>query len=269
MKSLGERMKEYERVSRNFLMRKNPVLIRLDGKAFHSFTKGMTRPFDDILIETMQETSKKLCEEIQCCKLAYTQSDEISLLLVDYETPETETWFNNNVLKMVSLSASMATLYFNTIFKEKVEEKLSELESNSENIATEDIEKFRKTYLKKINNALFDSRVWSIPKEEVTNYFIWRQEDATRNSIQMVGQANFSHNQLHKKNCNMIQEMLFTEKGINWNDLETYKKRGSCIIKVPKVVNDSGLVRMRWEIDKEIPIFKKDREYIDNVVFLK
>lgn len=271
MKSLGERMKEYERVTRNFLMRKNPVLIRLDGKAFHSFTKGMAKPFDDILIETMQETSKMLCEEIQCCKLAYTQSDEISLLLVDYETPETETWFNNNILKMASLSASMATLYFNTIFKEKVEIKLVELETetNSDYISNEEIEKFRKTYLKKINRALFDSRVWSLPKEDVTNYFIWRQEDATRNSIQMVGQANFSHNQLHKKSCNMIQEMLFAEKEINWNDFETYKKRGSCVVKIPKVINDSGLVRMKWEIDREIPIFKKDREYIDNIVYIK
>lgn len=116
----------------------------------------MARPFDDILIETMQETSKRLCEEIQCCKLAYTQSDEISLLLVDYETPETETWVNNNILKMASLSASMATLYFNTIFKEKVEIKLVELETetNSDYISNEEIEKFRKTYLKKINREV-------------------------------------------------------------------------------------------------------------------
>lgn len=265
MKSLGERMKEYESVSRNFLMRKNPVILRLDGKAFHTFTKGMKRPFDDILMETMQETAKQLCEEIQCCKLAYTQSDEISLLLIDYETPETETWFNNNVQKMTSLSASMATLYFNTIFQEKVNEKIN----STSPYYTLGIEDLKNRYAKKFNKALFDSRAISVPKEDVINYFIWRQEDATRNSIQMVGQANFSQDMLHKKNCNMIQEMLFSEKNINWNDIEIPKKRGTCVIKVPKIINEEGLERLKWTIDKEIPIFKKDREYIDKIVYLR
>ena len=111
--------------------------------------------------------------------------------------------------------------------------------------------------------AMFDARVFNIPKEEVTNLIYWRQLDATRNSIQMVGQANFSHKELQNKSCNMIQDMLLTQKDINWNDFPTYKKRGSCCIKV------DNLKRSSWIIDKEIPIFKgEDREYIDRLVYV-
>ena len=125
--SLGDRMKGYEYISRNYLTKKLPVIIRLDNKAFHSFTKGIKRPFDIILIETMQETAKKLCENIQGCKVAYTQSDEITLLLTDYEKIDTQGWFEYNIQKMCSISSSMATLYFNTIYKEKVKEYIDNI----------------------------------------------------------------------------------------------------------------------------------------------
>lgn len=213
--NLGTRMKSYEYVTRNFLTKRVPVIIRLDGKAFHTFTKGMKKPFDEVLIRTMQDTAKYLCENIQGCKIAYTQSDEITLLLTDYETIDTESWFNYNIQKMVSVSSSMATLSFNKFFR-----------FNVETMINKDIE--INYYLKlknKIDNALFDSRVFNIPKEEVCNCFIWRQQDATRNSIQMVGQYYFSHKELNKKNCNEIQEMLFSQKGINWNDYSVYLKK--------------------------------------------
>lgn len=118
--SLGDRMKGYENISRIYLTKRSPVIIRIDGKAFHSFTKGFLRPFDNILMETMAETAKFLAQNISGCKLAYTQSDEISLLLTDYETNETQPWFENNLQKLVSVSASMATLHFNRIFANKV-----------------------------------------------------------------------------------------------------------------------------------------------------
>ena len=254
---LGNRTKGYENINRNYLMKRNPIIIRLDGKAFHTFTQGFKRPFDKILIETMQETAKYLCENIQGCKIAYTQSDEITLLLTDYEKIDTQGWYEYNIQKIVSISASMSTLAFNNIFNKIVFESSLSLEEH-------------KVYLSKLSKgALFDSRVFSIPKEEVCNCFIWRQQDATRNSIQMVGQANFSHKELHKKSCDDIQEMLF-QKGINWNDLDTYLKRGSCIIK-EKYVKDTGsgeIYRTRWIVDKDIPIFTKDRDYIDKYVFV-
>lgn len=266
---LGNRMKNYENVSRIYLMRRNPVIIRLDGKSFHTFTRGMDKPFDDILIETMQETAKYLCENIQGCKIAYIQSDEISLLLTDYENIETCAWFDNNIQKMVSISASMVTLAFNRIFRDWVELKIR-LPVSIDFMSDERQKRFRKKhtiYNSKVDKAMFDSRVFSLPKEEVVNYFIWRQQDATRNSIQMVGRANFSHKQLNKKSCDDIQEMLFQEKNINWNDIPIYKKRGSCIVKEQyKLDNEQETIRNRWVVDNNIPVFTQDRNYIEKLL---
>ena len=111
--SLGDRMKKYEYITRTHLIPRMPVIIRLDGKAFHQFCNGLKRPFDDILIKTMQDTTKYLCENVQGCVLGYTQSDEITLVLVDYKTLDTTSWFDNNIQKIVSVSASMATMAFN------------------------------------------------------------------------------------------------------------------------------------------------------------
>ena len=256
--NLGDRMKGYEYISRNYLMKRNPVIIRLDGKAFHTFTKGFERPFDEILIKTMQETARYLCENIQGCKIAYTQSDEITLLLTDYEEINTDSWFGKNIQKMVSVSASMATLAFNNFFNKNIEE------IDIRNFQySDDYDEFKEKYSKKCNVALFDSRVFNIPKEEVCNCFIWRQQDATRNSIQMVGQSHFSHKELNKKSCDKIQEMLFQD-GINWNDYPTYQKRGTCIIKENYILdNEQQTIRTKWIIDKNIPIFSQDRDYIE------
>lgn len=262
---LGNRMKTfYEQIPRTRLMRRTPVVIRIDGKAFHTFTRGFKRTFDDVLIKTMQETAKYLCENIQGCSLAYTQSDEISLLLIDYQRFETSAWFDYEVQKMCSVSASMATMAFNQIFRDMVGELhiKGSLEKEYSCILYKAAQK----------GAMFDARVFNIPKEEVTNYFYWRQLDASRNSIQMVGQANFSHKELQNKSCNDIQDMLMTQKGINWNDFPTYQKRGSCVVKenyldATPESTDSQNIRSRWIIDKDIPIFKgKGREYIERFV---
>lgn len=277
---LGNRMKAfYEEIPKTRLMRRCPVVIRIDGKSFHTFTRGFKRPFDDVLIKTMQETAKYLCENIQGCQLAYTQSDEISLLLIDYQRFETSAWFDYEIQKMVSISASMATMAFCRFFIANVSSFICKIHSTrDEKVIAEN-----KEYIKVLQNsiysgAMFDARVFNIPREEVTNYFYWRQLDASRNSIQMVGQANFSHNELQYKSCNDIQDMLMTQKGINWNDLPTYQKRGSYVVR-NKVVLESDDVTEKcmlrdpkqgennWIIDKDIPIFKGDgREYIERFV---
>ena len=256
---LGTRMKTfYEQIPKTKLMRRTPVIIRIDGKAFHTFTRGFKRPFDEVLIKTMQETTKYLCENIQGCVLGYTQSDEISLVLVDYQRFETSAWFDNEVQKICSISASMATMAFNRIFEKKVKEFTY---NNGENYY-KDSEEYRlcKVYRKALEKgAMFDARCFNIPKEEVANLIYWRQLDATRNSIQMVGQANFSHNELQGKTCNQIQDMLHELCGINWNNYPTTQKRGSCCIRNEK----------EWIIDNEIPIFKWDgRQYIEKLVFI-
>lgn len=230
--SLGDRMKNnYENVNRFYLTRRMPVIIRMDMKAGHTFTRGMKKPFDDIFVKTMQETMKYLCENIQGCVLGYTQSDEISLVLTDYAELTTDAWFGNNLQKMCSVSASMATLAFNKAFNDNIVRYIdSHFDTDCD--VTKDLAEYTKILINARNKgAMFDSRVFTIPKEEVCNYILWRQQDATRNSIQSVGQANFSDKELHKKSTKDIQDMLMTQKGINWNDYATTLKRGSCCIK--------------------------------------
>ena len=263
--ALGDRMKKYEGITRDHLVPRMPVIIRLDGKAFHSFTRGFAKPFDHIMMKSMQETMKLLCENIQGCVLGYTQSDEISLVLVDYQNLNSCSWFDNNIQKIASVSASMATLYFNKAFLKNVREYESIFAYPDYGI--EDETDYRsEAYRKAISKgALFDSRVFNIPKEEVTNCILWRQNDATRNSIEAVGQAHFSQSQLHGKSCNQIQDMLMTEKGINWNDFRADEKRGSCCIRV--IDGDTG--RGKWTIDTNIPVFKGEgRAYIDDLVYV-
>ena len=267
--ALGTRMKKYEYVSRTHLVNRCPVIVRLDGKAFHTFTRGFQKPFDEVLVKAMQETMKYLCENIQGCVLGYTQSDEITLILVDYKKINSCAWFDYNIQKCVSVSSSMATLAFNRAFAKAFDEwgreNLSDWDIGGTNQPVdENLLKLCHIYDKaQMRGAMFDSRVFNIPKEEVTNCVLWRQNDATRNSIEMVGQANFSQNQLHKKSCNEIQDMLMLQKGINWNNFPTHLKRGSCCIR--KVDETTG--RSKWVIDTEIPIFKGDgRKYIDNLI---
>ena len=271
--NLGDRMKTYENVTRTYLTRRMPVIIRLDGKSFHSFTRGLKKPFDDILVKTMQDTMKYLCENIQGCVLGYTQSDEITLVLVDYQNQDSCAWFDNNIQKIASVSASMATLAFNRFFYNLAQESKNHIPYYNSMYPMNERDKMYVEALDKAikREAMFDSRVFTIPKEEVVNCLIWRQNDCTRNSIQSVGQANFSHKQLQGKNCNEIQDMLMLEKGINWNDYPTTLKRGSCCIKVPCKINEGTeqeTVRSKWIIDNEIPIFTQDKDYINKLVFI-
>ena len=270
--SLGDRMKEfYENRSKTYLTRRTPVIIRLDGKAFHTFTRGLKRPYDKVFHNAMNETLKYLCENIQGCKLGYTQSDEITLLLTDYDTLTTDAWFGYNVQKMCSVAASMATMAFNKFFSYEYEE-LNRWVSEGEPTADE-IDYMYTVYDKMVQGAMFDARCFSIPREEVTNCFIWRQQDATRNAIQMLGQCSFSHKELQNKSCNNIQDMLMLQKGINFNDMPTEFKRGVCCIKkdTTNVVAFGETVdtieRPCWVIDKEIPIFTQDRDYIERYVY--
>lgn len=272
--SLGERMKGYEGVTRTYLMRRTPAIIRVDGKAFHSFTRGFEM-FDDILSETMEQTMQYLCEHIQGCVLGYKQSDEISLVLTDYATIKTDAWFGYNIQKMSSIAASMATLAFNRGFEKNVISKILETESSSQPDKDARIEQIKKVYVRKFHQALFDARAFSVPKDEVCNYLIWRQQDATRNSIETVGRTMFGHARMKHVSCNKIQDLLFTEKEINWNNYPTVYKRGCCCIKVetsvpvkkPSIPEVEEFVnRMKWKIDREIPIFSNQRQYIEDLL---
>lgn len=253
--SLGDRMKGYESISKTYLMKRTPVIIRLDGKAFHTFTRGLIKPFDKIMVNAMIDTTYDLCRNIQGCVFGYTQSDEITLVLCDYQTLDTSAWFEYQVQKMCSVAASMCTMYFNKNFRYWVDHFKSTMIDAASN------RKYLEVLQSKLDKAMFDARCFNIPKEEVTNCVLWRQNDATRNSIQSVGQFYFSHKELQHKSCDEIQEMLFTQKGVNWNNLATNLKRGTAVVKRYKMDSNG------WEIDREMPILKgEDREYIENLI---
>lgn len=206
--ALAKRMKKYEAVPKNTLMRRTPVIIRVDGRAFHTFTKGFQKPFDDVLMRVMQDTMKYLCENIQGCVFGYTQSDEITLILIDYKKLNSEAWFDYEVQKMCSIVASMATMAFNRFFMYEYEE-------------------------------------------------------------------------FNSKTCDQIQDMLMTQHGINWNDMATSYKRGSCCVRnrrfISTSVDGTETCEIRnpkepetaWIIDNDIPIFKGEgRRYIDELIFI-
>ena len=220
---IGNRMKRYEQQTEYLLTRRIPVILRIDGRAFHTITrKRFGKNWSREFVDQMIETAEIVMQDIQGCIFCYSQSDEISFLLTDYKTIRTDAWFGYDLRKIISISASLASSTFSRLYGGK--------------------------------EITFDSRAFSLPKDEVCNYFIWRQIDATRNAIQMAGREHFSHKQLLNKSCKEIQEMLFKEHGINFNNYPDVRKRGFCI------VNDKP--------DLKIPIFSRDgyRNYIEKFV---
>jgi tRNA(His) 5'-end guanylyltransferase len=251
---LGKRMKEfYENRTRILLPRRTYTIIRIDGKAFHTYTSGLNEPFDEGLINDMDETACYLCKNIQGAKFGFVQSDEISILVTDFEKITTDAWFDGNIQKIVSISASMATSRFNHLRIKRIIDESVRVEGNSVLVKpyTNDI--------LEIKLAEFDARTFTIPsKVEVENYFIWRQQDTVRNSISSVAQYHYSHNELRYKSTNQMQEMIF-EKGQNWNDYPVKHKRGRFIEK--QMYDKDGAVRSKW-ISVDCPTFTQDREFL-------
>ena len=253
---LGKRMKRYEAIPQVSLMRRTPVAIRIDGKAHHSFTKHLNKPWDEIYHKAMEDTMMYLCQNIQNCVFGYTQSDEITLILTDYETLTTDAWFGYEVQKLCSVTASMATMKFNQVFAKHVSDWVEHYFDAWNTTEKED------KYLETLNDcltrgAMFDARCFNIPKEEVVNLVYWRQVDAIRNSIQMCGQTYFSHNQLMHKNTAEVREML-KANGTPWEDTPIKQQRGVAC----KKSASAG-----WYLDYFMPILKGDnREYLESLI---
>ena len=210
---LGDRMKGYEMAEAGrMLIPGLPVMMRLDGKAFHTFTKGLARPFDKRLTDLMVDTTKFLVESTNAI-VGYTQSDEITLILYT-ENPETQLFFDGRIQKLTSVVTSMATAFFNRELPKALPEKA---------------DKF----------AYFDCRVWNVPSTvEAVNTLVWRELDATKNAISMAAQHYYSHKELQNKSGKEKQEMLF-QKGVNFNDYPSFFKRGSYVRRVKKFIKFS------------------------------
>lgn len=225
---IGNRMKQYERVSEYMLPKRIPVIIRIDGRAFHTVTRAkFGKNWSAVFVDYMIEVAKTVMRDIQGCNFCYCQSDEVSFLLTDYKTIKTECWFGYDISKLVSISASIASSVFSVRYGD---------------------------YLS------FDSRAFSLPQDEVCNYFVWRQIDATKNAVQMAGREYFSHSELKNKTCNNIQEMLFQKKQINFNDYPIIRKRGFCVVR-----DKMGFP----EVDMTIPVFSQNRDYVEHHVYVR
>lgn len=222
--SLAGRMKRYEHIYRFFVPRRSWVLMRLDGAAFHNFTRDLVRPFDAAFAADMDATALALCKTIPGTAFAHVQSDEISLLITDFATHDTEPWLGGNMSKMLSLSAARATATFNRLRPDAPEP------------------------------GLFDSRVWSMSDPaEVANYFLWRQRDATKNSVSMAASAHFNEDRLHGLTGNRRQELLWSEAGVNWNDYPVGFKRGRVVART-QVETKPSVFRMQWTV-QPAPLF--------------
>ena len=199
MDSLGDRIKRYEKTFNYSALRRMPLMIRVDGRAFHTFTRHMKRPFDDVLIGAMVSSALEVAKDMQGFKAAYVQSDEATFCLTDYDTNETQGWFDYDLSKVVSISASMMSVAFNGLFKNE-------------------------------KCPVFDSRAFTLPIDDVVNAFLWRAKDWERNSVQMYARAFFSHKELHGKGRSNMHEMLH-EKGKNWTtDLSPQERNGTFLV---------------------------------------
>ncbi|MDD5343304.1 MAG: tRNA(His) guanylyltransferase Thg1 family protein [Smithella sp.] len=197
---LGDRIKKYEKTFTHSALKRMPLMIRVDGRAFHTFTKNLIRPFDNGLISAMVKAATYTAKDMQGFRAAYIQSDEATFLLTDYESFETEGWFDYELPKVISISAALMSVAFNHFYPT---DKL----------------------------PVFDSRAFTIPKEDVVNAFVWRAKDWERNSIQMYTRSFFSHEQLHQKNREDMHEMLHSV-GKNWaTDLSSQERNGTFLIK--------------------------------------
>lgn len=235
---LGQRMKSYEAATRLVLPRRTYTIVRVDGRAFHTFLRHASKPWDEDVVRTMQKTAQRLCEALDGAVLGYTQSDEISIVLQDFENNGTQAWFGGVVQKQASIAAATATAYFTAEYRHHFDLDDGPL-------------------------PVFDARVFTIPDiVEVANYLIWRQRDAVRNSILGLGQAHFSHRQLQGINTSVLRDMLDTERGIVWErDVSEGLRQGWIVRKknYDATPADAEPLTLRtcWEADPA-PEFKAD-----------
>jgi tRNA(His) 5'-end guanylyltransferase len=226
-------MKEYEAATRLTLPRRTHTIVRADMRAAHSYLRLAKRPFDAAFMTAMDATAAALCAEMSGAAFAYVQSDEISVLLADFGSVHAQPWFGGVVQKMASIAASVATAEFN------------HLAWQADGYL--DVPHYR---------AVFDARVFTIPDPvEVANYFVWRQRDAVRNSVSMAAQAHFSHGRLHGLNGSQMQELLWQEKNVNWNDYPDGAKRGRVVTRVT-AEEEVTYTDRRTQLEQTVPALR-------------
>lgn len=231
--SLGDRMKMYESASRTQLPRRMPLILRIDGRAFHTYTRGLAKPFDSNLMAAMNATAVSVCSEVQGAQLGYVQSDEISVLVHNYKRFSSSAWFDNSIQKMVSVAAGIASAAFTV--------------QSSSVFGT-------------VRPAVFDARVFALPEAEVCNYFIWRQQDTIRNGVQMMARAKFSHSACENQSVPQLVGML-RDAGVEWDDADWACRYG----RATTYSVFGGYEHPRWHTE-QAPLFTGDRDFVNNLL---
>ena len=202
---LGDRIKRYEAVSHQTATGRTPLMIRVDGRAFHTFTRGMDRPFDQAFISAMVSSAADVAMHMQGFKLGYVQSDEATFCITDYDRIESQGWFDYDLHKITSITAALMSVRFNH-------------------------------HLRTDAFPVFDCRAFSVPANDVVNAFLWRAKDWERNSLQMYARAHFSHKQLHGQNRQAMHDMLHAA-GKNWTrDLDPQLRNGTYLVAGPSMI---------------------------------
>jgi tRNA(His) 5'-end guanylyltransferase len=207
---IGTRFKtNYEAPACHHLTRRTPVVVRVDGRAFHTFTRNFERPFSYQFSTSMTNAAMYVASQMQGFKLGYVQSDEASFLLTDYDNFQTEPWFGYRKSKVETISASLMTVAFANCMKR----------------------------CGVTDWATFDARAFNIPESEVANYFLWRARDWHRNSVMMYARSHFSHQLLQGRTITDIHEMLH-DAGHNWtSDLMADERNGTFLVGFSKCVD--------------------------------
>lgn len=254
--SLGDRMKKYYESRSNFkLLRRMYTFVRIDGQSFKTYTKNLKRPFDDGLMEDMEEAAKYACSKIQGAKLAYVQSDEITILLTDFDDLDTDAWFDNEASKLTSLTASYVATKFNQLRLIRAIKNNFSIDAKNGLVKSQPV----LDIIQKTKLADFDSRAFQLPtKTEVINYFIWRQQDIIRNSISSAARVHFGTKILEKVNSDGKIQML-KEKGIIWDEIDRYYKNGRLIYK------DTSSQRKEWTVTS-LPKFTEDKKILSSLI---
>jgi tRNA(His) 5'-end guanylyltransferase len=250
---LGDRMKNYEKAYDVYMPSRLPVIVRIDGKGFSKFTKSIKakKPFDEFFSNTMSIALKAAAEKIEGCVFGYTQSDEMTFVIKNDQSLESTPWFGNRTQKITSVVSSLVTAHFN-------KRMISWYEGN-------------------VPLAYFDARTFVVPSwQEAINCLVWRQNDATKNSIssacyydiaEKIGKKT-ARKKMHGLNQKQQQELLFQETGLNWNNYKTKFKRGIGVYRVSKEITLNGetFIRNSWQIDEELPIFAQDQEFLKDIL---
>lgn len=219
-KNLEDKCQYYRSLTDYRLLPNSNILVMLDGKNFSKLVKNnFEKPFDDCFIRMMNETAKFLCENVQGCKFAYVQSDEISLLITDYDTPETDMLFGGRLCKIQSILASLATSEFNRWFT------IWNLNKCYDNVSVGE-------FISKMKMAQFDCKAWVVPNvNDVFSYFLYRQLDCIKNSKQQTAQTYIPHKELLGKNADEQIAMCIDRCIVDWNMFEDKYKYGRFIAK--------------------------------------